>query len=171
MCTAIAKETSSRLVVLSGIPCCLSVEEVAAAIPKVTRENGWSEIFVGDLLPGIPQWASWLPSGEQHKVLAEQPPRVRGKRIFWYDVSEQYKAKYGMLHAIAELSFRGETVHFYEKQQVIRLAEYVHALQRNDERQLGDDASILHRVPQQFLRKSNRKTVYAKLCKILDELG
>lgn len=45
MCTVIAKERSSRVSVLVGIPCCVSVEDVGLWIPKVTRENGWAELL------------------------------------------------------------------------------------------------------------------------------
>jgi hypothetical protein len=37
MCTVIAKESASRMTVLTGIPCCLSVEHVAKSVPKVTQ--------------------------------------------------------------------------------------------------------------------------------------
>lgn len=92
MCTVIAKESASRLVVLTGIPCCLSVEDVTCAVPKVTRANGWFELFIGELQEEIPSWAKWLEHDAKRKALKDKPQAHRGKRIWFYDISERYDA-------------------------------------------------------------------------------
>ena len=92
MCTIIAKEAKNRMTVLVGIPCCLSVEEVASSISKVTRENGWNEFFVGDICEDTPQWVSWLDGEAKQKAMASLLPRRRGKRIYFVDVSDRYQS-------------------------------------------------------------------------------
>ena len=37
----IAKESQNRVIVLTGIRCCLTVEHVEPYIPKVSRDNAW----------------------------------------------------------------------------------------------------------------------------------
>lgn len=90
MCTVIAKESATRVCVVTGIPCCVSVEEVQAYIPKVCRENGWFELFVGDLETEVPHWASCLEGEGKRKALAGRPAKCRGKRVWFYDVSDRY---------------------------------------------------------------------------------
>ena len=82
MCTVIAKETKARVVVLSGLPCCLSVADVGASIPKVTEANGWFELFDGEIAVDVPGWAAWLESDAKVKAI--------GKRVFFFDVSGQW---------------------------------------------------------------------------------
>lgn len=90
MCTVIAKESKSRVVVLSGLPCCLSVAEVASSIPKVNEANGWVELYEGEISVDVPDWASWLNSDAKVKALADRRPKCRGKRVFFFDVSGQW---------------------------------------------------------------------------------
>ena len=90
MCTVIAKEGLDRVAVLSGLPCCLSVEEVTPSIPKVTRENGWFEMFVGEVCVEIPPWVGWLEGEAKRKAMQSLPETCFGKRVFFQDVSEKY---------------------------------------------------------------------------------
>jgi hypothetical protein len=90
MCTVIAKETKTRVVVLSGLPCCLSVADVAASIPKVTEANGWFELFDGEISVDVPGWAAWLESDAKMKAMSGRRPICRGKRVFFFDVSGQW---------------------------------------------------------------------------------
>jgi hypothetical protein len=91
MCTVIAKESASRVVVLTGIPCCVSVEDVSSAVPKVARANGWFELFVGEL-EEVPQWARWLDCNAKQKALENAPVTLQGKRVWFYDIRERYDA-------------------------------------------------------------------------------
>lgn len=92
MCTLIAKESATRLVVLEGLPCCLSVEDVTPAIPKVRRENGWFELFVGAIGRAVPAWAAWLEGESKEKAIHDQVPRCRGKAVRFFDVSKRWQA-------------------------------------------------------------------------------
>jgi hypothetical protein len=91
MCTVIAKESATRVVVLSGLPCCLSVAEVTPSIPKVAEINGWFELFTGEITPDVPNWAAWLESDAKMKIMAERGLVCRGKRVFFFDVSTRWK--------------------------------------------------------------------------------
>ncbi len=92
MCTVIAKESARRVAILTGLPCCLAVEEVAAAIPKVSRENGWFELFDGEIETQTPGWASWLEGESKMKALKGLPTTCRGKKVWFFDVGERYAA-------------------------------------------------------------------------------
>ena len=91
MCTLIAKEGANRVTVLTGLPCCLSVEQVTPSIPKVTRENGWSEMYVGEVCVEVPKWAHWLAEASQQKAVESIPDTCRGKRVFFQDVSDKFQ--------------------------------------------------------------------------------
>lgn len=90
MCTVIAKETKSRVVVLSGVPCCLTVADITSSIPKVNEANGWFELYEGEIAVDVPDWASWLMNDAKMKALADRRPKCRGKRVFFFDVSGQW---------------------------------------------------------------------------------
>jgi hypothetical protein len=90
MCTVIAKETPTRVVVLTGIPCCLCVDDVTPSIPKVTAANGWFQLYAESIDVEVPRWASWLVGGALTKALAGRHPRCRGKKVYFYDVSDRY---------------------------------------------------------------------------------
>jgi len=92
MCTVIAKESQSRVIVLTGIPCCTDVDVVGKQIPKVTRENGWFELYVGEVCREVPEWAYWLGADAQAKVMSHIPETCRGKRVWFYDVSDRWKS-------------------------------------------------------------------------------
>ena len=90
MCTVIAKESATRVVVLTGLPCCLSVAEVSASVPKVTEANGWFELFEGEIVADVPKWAAWLESAAKMKAVAKRRPECSGKRVFFFDVSARW---------------------------------------------------------------------------------
>jgi hypothetical protein len=92
MCTVIAKETASRVTVLTGIPCCLQVENVTPAIPNVTRENGWFELFEGEIRTDVPHWASWLADEAKLKVLKDRPVKCRGKWVRFVDAGDRLQS-------------------------------------------------------------------------------
>ena len=94
MCTVIAKERSSRVSVLVGIPCCLSVEDVKPWLPKVTRENGWTELFVEEIRVGSRTWLSWLEGDAWEKAAStvKVQSKCRGKPVDYYDVSDRYQS-------------------------------------------------------------------------------
>ena len=89
MCTVIAKETEGRLTVLTGLRCCLAVEDIQPYIPKVSRENGWFELYVGEIGVDVPAWATWLPSDAREKATADLPETYKGKRVWFFDVGDR----------------------------------------------------------------------------------
>ena len=89
MCTVIAKESQTRVIVLKGLQCCLSVEEIEEYIPKVSRANGWFELYVGHLCAKTPKWATWLPAQALDRVMETIPHTHNGKPIWYYDVSDR----------------------------------------------------------------------------------
>jgi hypothetical protein len=93
MCTVIAKESASRVTVLTGIPCCLSVEHVAESVAKVTRENGWFELNELEFGVEVPNWASWLEGETKTKAIEDLPMKCRGKRVRFVDVGNRYQKK------------------------------------------------------------------------------
>ncbi|MES2569846.1 MAG: hypothetical protein V4710_07290 [Verrucomicrobiota bacterium] len=92
MCTVIVKESASRVIVLTGIPCCVSVEDVSRAVPKVTRVNGWFELFVGELGEKMPKWTDWLEQDAKRKALKNAPVTYNGKKVWFYNIRERYDA-------------------------------------------------------------------------------
>lgn len=79
---------------LVGIPCCLSVEDVGFWIPKVTRKNGWAELFVGEICACSETWFSWLEGAAWEKAASTVgvQAKCRGKPVDYYDVSDRYPA-------------------------------------------------------------------------------
>ncbi|MFT5498549.1 MAG: hypothetical protein ACI9TH_003964, partial [Kiritimatiellia bacterium] len=60
------------------------------SVPKVTRENGWFELFVGDVCVDIPTWAAGLEGDAKSKAIASMPESCRGKRVFFHDISDRF---------------------------------------------------------------------------------
>ncbi len=46
MCTWIMKVRGDTVLKLSGIHCCMRVEDVKEFAPDISRANGWQEVFV-----------------------------------------------------------------------------------------------------------------------------
>ena len=94
MCTVLAKESQSRVIVLTGVRCCLSVEQVEPYIPKVSRENGWFELYNGEICIDIPTWATWLPGNDRDKATQNIPDTYNGKRVWYFNVSDRVPAEF-----------------------------------------------------------------------------
>ncbi len=93
MCTVLAKESQTRVIVLTGVRCCLTVEHVEPYIPKVSRENGWFEVYVGDIGQDLPAWTGWLSAQARHEVVSKIPDTYHGKRVYYFDVHDRLPAE------------------------------------------------------------------------------
>jgi hypothetical protein len=71
----------------------VSVDDVSCVVPKLTRANGWFELFVGDL-EEVPAWAQWLDQDARRKALKDAPVICQGKRVWFYDIRDRYDAVY-----------------------------------------------------------------------------
>lgn len=142
MCTFIAKVTDSRVTILRG-PCCMSVEEIQALCPKISRANGWDEYSVDE---GVPERPTKIVVDLARDVLERLP-----------------------ISPVAELTYRKQTLHFRSKEQVRVVRSYIAATLRNA-RNYPPYKRYLECLPKHFLAKHDRAKVLKRLDALLAEL-
>ncbi|MGV3524794.1 MAG: hypothetical protein ACO1RX_11230 [Candidatus Sericytochromatia bacterium] len=170
MCTWIAKETDEHLTVLRGPTCCLPVEALEAIHPKISRANGWNEIYVGRFDTVLPPWTGWLTSEQKQYLPAELRARTEdGKKLIFLDIEDDLLA---LLPAapIAELDYRGTLLHFAERGHIVALRDFIASGARQAEG-FGSYARYLQHLPKGILGKADRPKVVRRLEKLLAGLG
>lgn len=150
MCTCIAKRTSTKLVMLTGLPCCLSVEEVQEHYPSISRDRGWQEE---------------LPS-------CHAEDEDSGKKFVPLELDDEGRAILRRLGGVtrrtvvASFTFRGTTIRFNSRDHILVLREYVASRLRKPRCFPGYEL-YLRNIPSGLLRRSQRRIVVKRLDAIL----
>ena len=170
MCTLIGKRTSRKLVIIGNTPCCLAVEQIEVINPKYSRDNGWEEILVDDIVGDLPEWTHWTHYQPNRRLPADLPLTTsEGQQIVWIDMDEDVR-RHVPEDPIGSISHKGHTLHFRDWERVHVLHSYVCDTLRKPGSYPGNEL-YLRMIPAVFLGKSARKKVAIKLKKLLESRG
>lgn len=172
MCTLVGKETDDHIIILNGFGCCKSVEDIEEIHPKISRENGWEEIFVGELhvTHMLPQWAGWLTSEEKSRLPEELSKKAEGfKAVIYYSFDEDLPTA-KPIDALGEIEHKGKVIYFSDLGQIKAFKEYIESINRNP-KDFKPYQKFLSAIPKAFIGKSDRKAVSKKAKKLIDMYG
>jgi hypothetical protein len=168
MCTLVGKLTHSKLIVIGGTPCCLQVEEIQAINPKISRDNGWEEIHVDEIVADLPAWTHWTFYKEKGHLPANLPQTTPdGRRLVWIDLEEDVRMHFPE-EPVAQFTYRGATIHFRDWDRVKVLRSFVADTLRRISRYPGHER-FLRMIPSAFLGQTDRSKVVKKLDRLLKE--
>lgn len=140
MCTWIVKERSDAVLWLTGIHCCMSVEDIEAVAPDISRANGWREAFVES--------------------------RFEGKRIIYVPLGDEAVCRLNGTKPAGVLEYRGRTVHFINRERIETARAYIAARVRRAA-DFPQHQGFLENLPAEFLKASARDRVLRLLDRVL----
>ena len=166
MCTCIAKVTSTKFTVLTGLPCCLSVEEVEEHYPSISRARGWREV-------PIEVYPSSESRSRDGSAAEEEIDHRTERRFVGLTLDDEGRAILRKLTGatrrtfVASLTFRARTIRFRSRDQISVLKDYIASRLREPHRYTGYEA-FLRNIPAVFLRRSRARVLVKRLNRLLE---
>jgi hypothetical protein len=143
MCTWVSKVRGNTVLRLQGIHCCMSVEDVQAVAPEISRANGWQEMSVG---------------------------AAPGENEVWVALGDEAVCRLNHLRPAGVLEYRGRTVHFISRERIAATRDYIAARVRRSA-DFPRHREFLENLPAEFIKGSARGRVVALLNRVLVEAG
>lgn len=143
MCTWVSKRRGDTVLRLAGIHCCMSVEDIQAVAPEISRVNGWHELSVG---------------------------AAPGEREVWVALGDEAVCRLNDLRPAGVLEYRGRTVHFISRERIAATRDYIAARVRRVT-DFPRHRGFLENLPAEFLKASSRGRVVALLDRALAQAG
>lgn len=144
MCTWVVKERSDAVLWLTGIHCCMSVEDIEAVAPDISRANGWHEAFVES--------------------------KFGGKRIIHVPLGDDAVCKLNRVKPAGVLEYRDRTVHFIDRERIEATRAYIAARVRRAA-DFPRHQGFLENLPAEFLKASARDRMVRLLDRVLAQAG